>query len=475
MRVSPSVVATCLLFVSLISCLPAFYDDVSVGQTPLYSTPVYTPPVQASPDYSPPSSPAPQPPNTQPAVGIDNNKQTPPPSFSRQFERCARPGDIINFKGQHLSQLDGYELFIHANKNEIKLTRLHSSNKGIIVRIPEHSALKNKRTYKVILRNRTNKTQYFPAELSILICLLNSEQGTNNVDHEVGQILVLVDTQSVAAFKQAASSIQLKLIKEVLLKSFGETMLLLKTSEINLQNGIKSLRKKFPEATIDVNSHYRHAASSARIYAPQMISWSSCHNKSYEGLTIGIIDGQPDLSHPALLNQQITIKNFLTASQQADRQHGTAIAAIITGNQPEAGFEGILPKVKIMAAVVLRQEDKELLATTESIIRSINWLMLNNIRLINVSLSGSKANLILTKAFAIAVQKKLIIFAAAGNGGKTAPKSYPAALPGVIAITAIDAAARIYQQANQGEYIDFSAPGVDIWVTHKDSKGKYSS
>lgn len=52
--------------------------------------------------------------------------------------------------------------------------------------------------------------------------------------------------------------------------------------------------------------------------------------------------------------------------------------------------------------------------------------------------------------------------AAAGNGGPAALPAYPAAYPGVVAVTAVDAAGRPYLYANRGSYIMFSARGVEI-------------
>jgi len=52
--------------------------------------------------------------------------------------------------------------------------------------------------------------------------------------------------------------------------------------------------------------------------------------------------------------------------------------------------------------------------------------------------------------------------AAAGNGGPNAKPGFPAALPGVLAVTAVDAEDGLYAMANIGDYIDLAAPGVDI-------------
>jgi subtilisin family serine protease len=68
------------------------------------------------------------------------------------------------------------------------------------------------------------------------------------------------------------------------------------------------------------------------------------------------------------------------------------------------------------------------------------------------------------RAFDRASQQGALLFAAVGNDGADAPANYPAAFPEVIAITAVDAAQQLYNQANQNSGTDFAAPGVDIWV-----------
>ena len=58
----------------------------------------------------------------------------------------------------------------------------------------------------------------------------------------------------------------------------------------------------------------------------------------------------------------------------------------------------------------------------------------------------------------------MIIVAAVGNDGAGAAPRYPAALPNVVAVTAVDARGRIYDKAVRGAHVDAAAPGVDIYV-----------
>jgi subtilisin family serine protease len=55
------------------------------------------------------------------------------------------------------------------------------------------------------------------------------------------------------------------------------------------------------------------------------------------------------------------------------------------------------------------------------------------------------------------------MIAAMGNDGTEAPR-YPAASEATIAVTAVDAAGRLYDRANTGPHVDVAAPGVDLYL-----------
>jgi len=72
------------------------------------------------------------------------------------------------------------------------------------------------------------------------------------------------------------------------------------------------------------------------------------------------------------------------------------------------------------------------------------------VRVVNMSLSGPP-NEVLKRAIASAQAKGMVIVAAAGNNGAGAGPSYPAAYPGVIAVTAVDRNLDVYRRATQGD------------------------
>ena len=119
-------------------------------------------------------------------------------------------------------------------------------------------------------------------------------------------------------------------------------------------------------------------------------------------------------------------------------------------------------------------DDRPAVATVERVVAAVDWLGGGGIRLVNMSLETG-SNPVLDFAMSSAAAKGMILVAAAGNGGKDAPPAYPAAHPDVIAVTAIDADARIYKKANRGDYIDLAAPGVDVWAAKAGGGGSYRS
>src|SRR3546814_1027523 len=80
---------------------------------------------------------------------------------------------------------------------------------------------------------------------------------------------------------------------------------------------------------------------------------------------------------------------------------------------------------------------------------------------INVSLVGPP-NLLVRTAVTAVQRRGLIVVAAVGNDGPAAAPLYPAAYPGVIAVTGVDARNRVLMEAGRGSHVDFAAPGSDM-------------
>lgn len=188
--------------------------------------------------------------------------------------------------------------------------------------------------------------------------------------------------------------------------------------------------------------------------------------------TIGIVDTEVERSHPALRSSTISVARFLpaaTATPAADG-HGTAIAALLVGD-PDSRFPGIAPRARLYAANAfsLGPED-DVRANAFNLAESLEWLVRAKPSVINLSLAGPP-NLLLQTALVRTADLGIVVVAAAGNGGPAAPPAYPAAYEPVIAVTAVDDEQRPYIWANQGDYVQFAAPGVELWTAGASGSG----
>ena len=187
-------------------------------------------------------------------------------------------------------------------------------------------------------------------------------------------------------------------------------------------------------------------------------------------LRIGIVDSSVDKGHSALSTASITTRRFVD-NDTPPNFHGTAIASIIASNDPSA--LGLAPRAELFAAEVFDQtEEQGEFASTVSLIKALNWLVTQEVSVINISLAGPP-NRLLETALTRVRERGVLAIAAAGNGGPMAQPMYPAAYPEVVAVTATDNRGRAFRLANRGEYVDIAAPGVNI--RHAQAGGGYAA
>ena len=176
-------------------------------------------------------------------------------------------------------------------------------------------------------------------------------------------------------------------------------------------------------------------------------------------LELGVIDSSVDLNHEAFSGVSITSRRFV-ANQSPPNFHGTAIASIMVSNDPSV--LGLAPKASLFFAEVFDQTDEQgEFASTVSLVKALNWLVKQDISVINISLAGPP-NRLLESALSRVREKGILAVAAAGNGGPMAKPMYPAAYSHVVAVTATDDRGRAFRLANRGEYVDIAAPGVNV-------------
>lgn len=178
---------------------------------------------------------------------------------------------------------------------------------------------------------------------------------------------------------------------------------------------------------------------------------------------IGLMDSHIQEDHPCLTGVHINQAAYYPPEATNDDVHGTAMASILTG-RADCAAPGILAQAELDNAVVFARTDHGLVvATAADLVAGLNWLLAQQVNVINLSLSGPP-NRVLEEALNRVHDRGVIIVASAGNYGPVAFPRYPAAYSSVVAVTAIDAALNIYSRACQGDHIAFAAPGVGVRV-----------
>jgi hypothetical protein len=206
----------------------------------------------------------------------------------------------------------------------------------------------------------------------------------------------------------------------------------------------------------------------ALTYGPAMTGALELHESSTgKGQLVAVIDTGIDVAHPDLADR---LREPVDTTDQGfgPEIHGTAVAGIIAAEAGNAiGSFGVAPQVEILPIKACHPKEAGGLAarcTTSSLVKALDVAITEDASIINMSLAGPPDDLV-ARFVAEAVSRDRLIIAGAGNGGAHGKPGHPAALPGVLAVTAVDIASRPYAQANRGTYIDVAAPGVDIVST----------
>lgn len=201
-----------------------------------------------------------------------------------------------------------------------------------------------------------------------------------------------------------------------------------------------------------------------KINAPQ--AWDA--TKGSGEIVVAVIDNGVQTNHPDLAGKIVSPYNMVTGTRSVPAgEHGTHVAGIIAASINKKGVVGVAPNVKIMPVNVFEGDG----ATSYDVAYGIVYAVDHGANVINLSLGGYSATLYEAEAVQYAISKGVVLVAAAGNDDTDLP-TYPAAFDPVIAVSATDSRDQITNFSNYGYYIDFAAPGVDIYSTFPGSSYK---
>jgi serine protease len=152
--------------------------------------------------------------------------------------------------------------------------------------------------------------------------------------------------------------------------------------------------------------------------------------------------------------------NFVDDNAQAadDHGHGTHVAGTIAQTTNNGmGAAGLAFCATLMPIKVL---SKQGFGSTANVAEGIRFAADNGAQIINMSLGGPIKSKILEDAVNHALSKGVVIVAAAGNSGRSV--GWPAAYPGVIAVSATDDKDKIAWFSSRGPEVAIAAPGVAV-------------
>ncbi|MBT2540505.1 type VII secretion-associated serine protease mycosin [Streptomyces sp. ISL-44] len=203
-----------------------------------------------------------------------------------------------------------------------------------------------------------------------------------------------------------------------------------------------------------------------------------------DGVTVAVLDTGVDDSHPDLAGRVLEGHDLIgMGAGRGDRswaRHGTAMASIIAGHGHGSGqgVLGIAPQAKILPIrVILEEGDPGRAQARDSkggaLADGIRWAADHGADVINLSLGDDSDSAHHEagedEAVQYALTKGVVVVASAGNGGESGDRvSYPAAYPGVIAVTAVDRRGKKAKFSTRNWYATVSAPGVDVVIADPD-------
>lgn len=184
--------------------------------------------------------------------------------------------------------------------------------------------------------------------------------------------------------------------------------------------------------------------------------------KNATRITIAVVDTGIDSDHPDLKHAIVEYKNFRRTSDKDYKGHGTHVAGIIaatTGNG--LGISGVCGG-KILALKAI-QRDGEVF-DAPAYYRALRYVI-GRAEVLNLSIGGEK-DLAEIDILREVIASGVVVIAAMGNEyEKGNPVEYPAAMPEVCAVGAIDERDKRAGFSNTGRHIDLVAPGVNILST----------
>ncbi|WP_374985558.1 S8 family serine peptidase [Streptomyces fradiae] len=189
-----------------------------------------------------------------------------------------------------------------------------------------------------------------------------------------------------------------------------------------------------------------------------------------KGITVAVLDSGVDPTVPELRGKVQVGADFTADVPDGSEggaetvQHGTNMAAYIAGTGAAGGIKGLAPDARILSVKVATSDMKGVFGLAGVLSKAIRHAVDEGSRIINISMvtssvTGQEAEL--QAAVDYALRKGTLIFAGTGNDGAEFTQ-YPAVVPGVVAVGALDTRGKVAKFSNYGDHVALAAAGVEL-------------
>ena len=203
------------------------------------------------------------------------------------------------------------------------------------------------------------------------------------------------------------------------------------------------------------------------------------NNTAGKGIKVAVIDSGIDKNHYDLKGKSTATVTYATPYNKAadNNGHGTHVSGIIAAKKDNGAYgAGVAYNASILSIKALENNPITGAGSgdTAAIIKAVNKATSSGARVINMSLGGPYYDALFEAAVNKAVNKGIVVVAAAGNDSKTLSTSTssatyysPACFANVITVSAATTgSAGLASFSNRGNgIIDIAAPGTDIAST----------
>jgi subtilisin family serine protease len=204
------------------------------------------------------------------------------------------------------------------------------------------------------------------------------------------------------------------------------------------------------------------------------------------GVTVAVIDSGVNPEVSDLAGSVVTGPNLSGVSTPPSNpnwgDHGTWMASLVAGHGHDGGGSGIIgtaPQAKVLSIRVItdrtdpnfgRYEHESGPTSQGELAQAIRYAVSRHVGVISMSLGYSTQSTAVRQALQDAYNHNVVVVASAGNSGDTAgaegtgtaPYSFPADYPGVLAVGAVNQAGRVSDFSSENLSVQVAAPGLRV-------------